>query len=263
MKPVGIDRNRIVIILGIETSCDETAAAVVRGGKEILSSVIASQVSVHGPFGGVVPELASRKHLEYIIPVIAAALERAGMSGEELDLLAATQGPGLVGSLLVGLSAAKAMAYALDKPLVAVNHLEGHIQAAFLSGSIPENPFICLVVSGGHTALYRVDPDGGSQLLGATRDDAAGEAFDKIAKLLNIGYPGGVAIDRLSSGADPNSIKFPRPRLEKESLEFQLQRLKDRRRQFCTHARSACFRLGPKRGLQAGGFRGELPGSCR
>ena len=215
-----------MIILGIETSCDETAAAVVRDGKEILSSVIASQVSIHGPYGGVVPELASRKHLEYIIPVIQNALEKAGVSARELDALAVTQGPGLVGALLVGLSAAKAMAYALAKPLIAVNHLDGHIQAAFLSGSIPQNPFICLVVSGGHTALYRVDPDGGSRLLGATRDDAAGEAFDKIAKLLNIGYPGGVAIDKLASGANPKAIQFPRSRFEKESLEFSFSGLK-------------------------------------
>jgi N6-L-threonylcarbamoyladenine synthase len=215
-----------VIILGIETSCDETAAAVVRDGNEILSSVVASQVSIHGPYGGVVPELASRKHLEYIIPVIENALERAGVPARELDALAVTQGPGLVGALLVGLSAAKAMAYALGKPLIAVNHLEGHIQAAFLSGSIPANPFICLVVSGGHTALYKVDPDGGSRLLGATRDDAAGEAFDKIAKLLNIGYPGGVAIDKLASGANPKAIQFPRSRFEKESLEFSFSGLK-------------------------------------
>ncbi len=215
-----------MIVLGIETSCDETAAAVVRDGKEILSSVIASQVSIHGPYGGVVPELASRKHLEYIIPVIESALEKAGISSEELDVLGVTQGPGLVGALLVGLSAAKAMAYALDKPLIAVNHLEGHIQAAFISSGIPENPFICLVVSGGHTALYRVDQEGGSRLLGATRDDAAGEAFDKIAKLIGIGYPGGVAIDKLAFGANPEAIQFPRSRFEKESLEFSFSGLK-------------------------------------
>ncbi len=215
-----------MIILGIETSCDETAAAVVRDGKEILSSVIASQVSIHGPYGGVVPELASRKHLEYIIPVIESALGKAGVSCEELDVIGVTQGPGLVGALLVGLSAAKAMAYALAKPLIAVNHLDGHMQAAFLSGLMPDNPFICLVVSGGHTALYRVDQDGGSRLLGATRDDAAGEAFDKIAKLLGIGYPGGIAIDKLASGANPEAIQFPRSRFGKESLEFSFSGLK-------------------------------------
>jgi N6-L-threonylcarbamoyladenine synthase len=174
----------------------------------------------------VVPELASRKHVEYILPVIESALEKSGVSSRELNAIAVTQGPGLVGALLVGLSAAKAMAYALNKPLIAVNHLEGHIQAAFLSAGIPENPFICLVVSGGHTALYRVDPDGGSMLLGATRDDAAGEAFDKIAKFLGIGYPGGIAIDRLAAGANPGSIQFPRSRFEKESLEFSFSGLK-------------------------------------
>jgi N6-L-threonylcarbamoyladenine synthase len=215
-----------LIILGIETSCDETAAAVVRQGKEVLSSVVASQVSIHSPYGGVVPELASRKHLEYIIPVIESALQKADVSGEELDALAVTQGPGLVGALLVGLSAAKAMAYALGKPLIAVNHLDGHIQAAFLSCDIPAGPFICLVVSGGHTALYRVDQDGGSRLLGATRDDAAGEAFDKIAKLLGLGYPGGILIDKLASGANPDAIRFPRSRMEKESLEFSFSGLK-------------------------------------
>ena len=180
-----------MVILGIETSCDETAAAVVRDGKEILSNVIASQVPVHAPYGGVVPELASRKHLEYIIPIIEKALGDSSISARELDAIAATQGPGLVGALLVGLSAAKAMAYALRKPLIPVNHLDGHIQAAFLSENMPQEPFVCLVVSGGHTALYRVDADGSSLLLGATRDDAAGEAFDKVAKMLGIGYPGG------------------------------------------------------------------------
>jgi N6-L-threonylcarbamoyladenine synthase len=215
-----------LLILGIETSCDETAAAVVRHGKEVLSSVVASQVSLHSPYGGVVPELASRKHLEYIIPVVESALRKAGVSGEDLDALAVTQGPGLVGALLVGLSTAKAMAYALGKPLIAVNHLDGHIQAAFLSCNIPESPFICLVVSGGHTAIYRVDPKGGNRLLGATRDDAAGEAFDKIAKLLGIGYPGGIAIDKLASGANPEAIRFPRSRLEKESFEFSFSGLK-------------------------------------
>jgi N6-L-threonylcarbamoyladenine synthase len=199
---------------------------VVRQGKEVLSSVVASQVSIHGPYGGVVPELASRKHLEYIIPVIESALQKAGVSGEELDALAVTQGPGLVGALLVGLSAAKAMAYALGKPLIAVNHLDGHIRAAFLSCTVPEGPFICLVVSGGHTALYRVERDGSSRLLGATRDDAAGEAFDKIAKLLGLGYPGGIVIDKLASGANPDAIRFPRSRMEKESLEFSFSGLK-------------------------------------
>ena len=215
-----------MLILGIETSCDETAAAVVRGGNEILSGVVASQVAVHGPYGGVVPELASRKHLEHIIPVIESALRKANCTGESLDAIAVTQGPGLVGALLVGLSAAKAMAYALDKPLIPVNHLEGHIQAAFLGDAQPQDSFICLVVSGGHTALYRVAPDGTSLLLGATRDDAAGEAFDKVAKLLDIGYPGGIVIDRLAARGNPNAFHFPRSRFDRESLEFSFSGLK-------------------------------------
>ncbi len=215
-----------MVILGIETSCDETAAAVVRDGKDILSGVIASQVPVHSPYGGVVPELASRKHLEYIIPIIEKALDDSSVSRHDLDAIAVTQGPGLVGALLVGLSAAKAMAYALRKPLIPVNHLHGHIQAAFLSEDMPQEPFVCLVVSGGHTVLYRVDADGSSQLLGATRDDAAGEAFDKVAKILGIGYPGGVAIERLAAGANPRAIYFPRSRFEKDSLEFSFSGLK-------------------------------------
>jgi N6-L-threonylcarbamoyladenine synthase len=224
--------NRIIfekenmVILGIETSCDETAAAVVRDGKDILSGVIASQVPVHSPFGGVVPELASRKHLEYIIPIIQKALDDAGLCGPELDAVAVTRGPGLVGALLVGLSAAKALAYALRKPLIPVNHLDGHIEAAFLSESMPREPFVCLVVSGGHTALYKVDPDSGNLLLGATRDDAAGEAFDKVAKILSIGYPGGVAIQNLALGANPKAINFPRSRFDKDSLEFSFSGLK-------------------------------------
>ncbi|MGC8492596.1 MAG: tRNA (adenosine(37)-N6)-threonylcarbamoyltransferase complex transferase subunit TsaD [Syntrophobacteraceae bacterium] len=215
-----------MVILGIETSCDETAAAVVRDGKEILSNVIASQVPVHSPYGGVVPELASRKHLEYIIPVVEKALADSSVGAKELDAIAVTQGPGLVGALLVGVSAAKAMAYALGKPLIPVNHLNGHIQAAFLAADMPCEPFVCLVVSGGHTALYRVGAEGSSVLLGATRDDAAGEAFDKVAKILGIGYPGGVAIDRLAVGANPRAIQFPRSRFEKDSLEFSFSGLK-------------------------------------
>ncbi len=215
-----------MVILGVETSCDETAAAVVRDGKEILSGVIASQVPVHAPFGGVVPELASRKHLEYIIPIIEKALFDSGIAAGEIDAVGVTRGPGLVGALLVGLSAAKAMAYALRKPLIGVNHLDGHIEAAFLSENMPQEPFICLVVSGGHTALYKVEPEKGNVLLGATRDDAAGEAFDKVAKILSIGYPGGVAIQNLALGANPKAIHFPRSRFDKDSLEFSFSGLK-------------------------------------
>ena len=215
-----------MLILGIESSCDETAAAVVRDGREILSNVVASQTLIHGPFGGVVPELASRKHMEVILPLIERALGDADVKASGLDAIAVTQGPGLVGALLVGLCAAKAMAYALKKPLLAVNHLEGHIHSAFLGGSPPARSFVSLVVSGGHTALYAVEPDGATRLLGSTLDDAAGEAFDKVAKLLGLGYPGGIVIDRLASKGDPQAIPFPRAYLEKDSLHFSFSGLK-------------------------------------
>ncbi len=215
-----------MLILGIESSCDETAAAVVEDGREVLSDVVASQACIHGPYGGVVPELASRKHLEYIIPVIDMALGKAGCGPDKLDAIAATQGPGLVGALLVGLGAAKAMAYAHGIPFIPVNHLEGHIQAAFLGDEQPAGPFACLVVSGGHTAVYRVETDCTTTLLGATRDDAAGEAFDKIAKMLDIGYPGGIAMDRLASKGNPEAVHFPRSRFDKGSLEFSFSGLK-------------------------------------
>lgn len=215
-----------MLILGIESSCDETAAAVVEDGKRVLSDVVASQIAVHTPYGGVVPELASRMHVEAILPVIARALDEAKIERHELDAIAVTQGPGLVGAILVGLSAAKAMAFALNKPLVAVNHLEGHMQAAFVGREPLENPYVCLVVSGGHSALYRVDPDGKSHLLGTTRDDAAGEAFDKVAKLLGLGYPGGVVIDRLSAQGNPRAFQFPKAFLEKDSLEFSFSGIK-------------------------------------
>lgn len=215
-----------MLILGIESSCDETAASVVEDGKRILSDVVASQIAVHTPYGGVVPELASRKHVEAVLPVIAQALEESGVSADRLDAIAATQGPGLVGALLVGLSAAKAMAYALDKPLIAVNHLDGHIQAAFLGREPLDRRYVCLVASGGHTAIYEADPMGRNRLLGSTRDDAAGEAFDKVAKLLGLGYPGGVVIDRLAAGGDPKAVQFPRAYFDKNSLEFSFSGVK-------------------------------------
>jgi N6-L-threonylcarbamoyladenine synthase len=215
-----------MIILGIESSCDETAAAIVEDGKRILADVVASQVAVHSPFGGVVPELASRQHVEAILPVIAQALADAGLGLDALDAVAVTQGPGLVGSLLVGLSAAKAMAYALGKPLIAVNHLEGHIRAAFMEREPPEEPFVCLVVSGGHTSLYLHDPDGTAECLGGTRDDAAGEAFDKVAKLLNLGYPGGVIIDRLAEQGNAQAFTLPRSYLAMDSLDFSFSGIK-------------------------------------
>jgi tRNA N6-adenosine threonylcarbamoyltransferase len=204
-------------ILGIESSCDETAAAVVRSGEELISNVVYSQIATHQPFGGVVPELASREHLRAIVPVVRKALEDAGKTYETIDAIAVTQGPGLAGALLVGLSYAKGLAYAFDKPLIAVNHLEGHIHAVLLEERQKGNhdlqfPVLALVVSGGHTHLYlaeRQDAGWTYRNIGRTRDDAAGEAFDKVAKLLELGYPGGPVIDFLAQHGNPSAVKFP------------------------------------------------------
>ena len=215
-----------MIVLGIESSCDETAAALVEDGRHILSSVVSSQVAIHRPYGGVVPELASRQHVKVIIPVISQALQRADLEMSSVDGIAVTQGPGLVGSLLVGIGVAKGLAYATGKPLVAVNHLEGHIQAAFMNESQPCFPVVALVVSGGHTNLYLVEDFGRIELLGRTRDDAAGEAFDKVAKFLNLGYPGGVVIDSLARKGNPQAVSFPRAYLEKGSLDFSFSGIK-------------------------------------
>ena len=201
-----------MIVLGLETSCDETAAAVLDGGRKVLASVVASQDDIHGPYGGVVPELASRRHLEVVVPVLRRALDTAGTRLGDLDGIAVTQGPGLVGSLLVGCSVAKALAYVGRTPLVGVNHLEGHIYACFLTEPSPAYPFLALVVSGGHTALYLAPERGRYGRIGATRDDAAGEAFDKVAKLLGLGYPGGPIIERVARSGDPAAIKFRPPR---------------------------------------------------
>ncbi|HON59498.1 MAG TPA: tRNA (adenosine(37)-N6)-threonylcarbamoyltransferase complex transferase subunit TsaD [Smithella sp.] len=212
-----------MLVLGIESSCDETAAAVVRNGK-ILSNIIASQVAVHAPYGGVVPEIASRKHMEAIYYVLKQALAEAQIALEDLEGVAVTRGPGLIGSLLVGLSVAKSLACALQIPLVGVNHLEGHIAASFLAERKPKPPFIALVVSGGHTSIYRADDYHEFVLLGQTRDDAAGEAFDKAAKLLNLGYPGGVVIDQLAKSGNPEAVHFPRAM--KDSMDFSFSGLK-------------------------------------
>lgn len=213
-----------MLVLGIETSCDETAAAVVEDGRRIRSSIIASQVELHSKYGGVVPEIASRKHMETIMPVIRKALDDAGVTLSNIEGIAVTRGPGLVGSLLVGLSFAKALAFALDIPCIGVNHLEGHVAAIFLSDVYPEFPFIALVVSGGHTNIYLAKAFQNFISLGQTRDDAAGEAFDKAAKLLNIGYPGGVVIDKLAKKGSRDMIKFPRAM--RESLDFSFSGLK-------------------------------------
>ncbi len=225
-----------MIILGIETSCDETAAAVVADGKQILSSVISSQVATHHPYGGVVPELASRKHIEAIVPVVNTAISDAGMDSKSLDAIAVTRGPGLVGALLVGFCFAKAFGFALEVPCVGINHLEGHINSVFLESDPPPFPFVALLASGGHTSIYHVTSHTRYELMGQTRDDAAGEAYDKVAKMLGLGYPGGAVIDRLAGKGDSENINFPRPFLDKSTFDFSFSGLKTAvRRYIQTH----------------------------
>jgi N6-L-threonylcarbamoyladenine synthase len=215
-----------MLVLGIESSCDETAAALVRDGREMVSSVISSQVEIHKRFGGVVPELASREHLDKIVPVVEEALARAQVGARDVDGIAVTQGPGLVGSLLVGLSYAKAMAYALAKPLVGVNHIEGHIYSVVFENPPIEYPAFALVVSGGHTNLFLVPAPGKYKVLARTRDDAAGEAFDKVAKMLGLGYPGGPVIERLAREGDPRAVPFSVPRMGDGLPDFSFSGLK-------------------------------------
>lgn len=212
-------------ILGIETSCDETSAAVVADGGQILSDIVASQTDLHAKFGGIVPEIASRKHVELIGPVIREALDSAGLDFKDMDAVAVTNRPGLVGALLVGVSAAKAISASLNIPLIGVHHLEGHIYANFLVNPALTFPFVCLVVSGGHTDLVLVRNHGDYELLGRTRDDAAGEAFDKSARVLGLGYPGGPIIDRLAAKGNPDAVRFPRAKLD-DTLDFSFSGLK-------------------------------------
>ncbi len=217
-------------ILAIESSCDETAAAVIEDETNVLSSVVASQFPVHGKYGGVVPELASREHLRAIVPVVREALERAGLTWSGIDAIAATSGPGLAGSLLVGLTYAKAISFATGIPLIAVNHIEGHIHAVILEavrrGNPVEFPALALIVSGGHTHLFEAREAGVYKLLGRTRDDAAGEAFDKVAKLLGFGYPGGPVIDRMAPYGDPRGVRFTLARMKGNTLDFSFSGLK-------------------------------------
>ncbi|MZG54355.1 MAG: tRNA (adenosine(37)-N6)-threonylcarbamoyltransferase complex transferase subunit TsaD [Nitrospinae bacterium] len=214
-----------MLVLGLETSCDDTAAAVLQDGKKLLSNIINDQTRVHSRFGGIVPELAGRSHVDQVQKVIRQSLESAQVELSQIDLIAVTVGPGLIGSLLVGVNAAKGISYGLGIPLVGVNHLEGHLLAIFLQNQI-EFPFISLVVSGGHTDLYRVDNFGQYKNLGRTRDDAAGESFDKVAKMLGQKYPGGPIIEKLAKDGDPGSHQFPRAYLEKGSLDFSFSGLK-------------------------------------
>lgn len=215
-----------MLVLGIESSCDETAAAVVRDGHQVLSSVVASQVAVHHPYGGVVPELASRKHIEAIVPVVNGAVAKANITADQIDGVAVTQGPGLVGSLLVGFSFAKGFAYGHGIPWIGVDHLEGHINSVFLEPAPPPFPFVALLVSGGHTSIYHVTSHREFHPMGQTRDDAAGEAYDKVAKMLGLGYPGGVVIDDLAAQGDPGQVFFTRPFLDKQQFDFSFSGIK-------------------------------------
>ena len=215
-----------MLVLGIETSCDETAAAIVRDGREMLSSVIASQIATHKRFGGVVPELASREHLDKIVPIVEEAFTRSNITQDQIDGIAVTVGPGLIGSLLVGVSYAKAMAFALSKPLVGVNHIEGHIYSVCFENPPVEHPALALIVSGGHTNLFFVPNAGKYKVVSRTRDDAAGEAFDKVAKLLGLGYPGGPIIETLARQGNPKSVKFATPRMGDNRPDFSFSGLK-------------------------------------
>lgn len=226
-----------VLILGIETSCDETSAAVVRNGREVLSNVISSQIDMHTLFGGVVPELASRKHIEKINQVIEKALADAGVTLDDLTAIGVTYGPGLVGALLVGVSEAKAIAYAKDLPLVGVHHIEGHVCANFIENKELEPPFLCLIVSGGHTHLVIMKDYGEFEIIGRTRDDAAGEAFDKVARAVGLGYPGGPKVDREAKLGNPHAIEFPRAQIEGAPYDFSFSGLKSAVLNYLNHAR--------------------------
>ena len=213
------------VIMAIESSCDETACAIIKNGHEICANVVSTQIKIHEKFGGVVPEVASRKHLEYIDIVIEEALSESGYTLDELDAVAVTKGPGLIGALLVGLSTAKGLAYAINKPLIGVHHIEGHIYANFLAHQDITLPCICLVVSGGHTNIVKISEHGSYQILGQTVDDAAGEAYDKVARAIGLGYPGGPKIDKLAKEGNPKAIQFPRAKLD-QPLNFSFSGLK-------------------------------------
>jgi N6-L-threonylcarbamoyladenine synthase len=215
-----------MVVLGIESSCDETAAAVVRDGREILSSIISSQIDLHKPFGGVVPELASREHLNKIEPIVKEALQSANVELKDLDAIAVTQGPGLIGSLLVGVCYAKALAFALGKPFIGVNHIEGHVYSVAFENPVVEYPALALIVSGGHTNLFYIPEEGKYKVVARTRDDAAGEAFDKIAKMLGLGYPGGPVIEKLAREGDAKKIKFPIAKISDGRPDFSFSGLK-------------------------------------
>ncbi|WP_317855848.1 tRNA (adenosine(37)-N6)-threonylcarbamoyltransferase complex transferase subunit TsaD [Chakrabartyella piscis] len=221
-----MDEQKDILILAIESSCDETAAAVVKNGREVLSNIISSQIAVHTLYGGVVPEIASRKHIEAIDGVIAQALLEANVTMDEIDAIGVTYGPGLVGALLVGLAEAKAIAFATNKPLVGVHHIEGHISSNYIENKDFEPPYMSLVVSGGHSHLVMVSDYGKYEILGRTRDDAAGEAYDKVARAIGMGYPGGPKVDQAAKLGNPEAIHFPRVYLEEDSYDFSFSGLK-------------------------------------
>ncbi|HIJ59933.1 MAG TPA: tRNA (adenosine(37)-N6)-threonylcarbamoyltransferase complex transferase subunit TsaD [Nitrospirae bacterium] len=227
-----------MLILGIDTSCDDTSAAIVKDGKIILSNIVSSQSEIHTKYGGIVPELASRRHSENIIPVVDLALSKAGIDSHEIDAIAVCHGPGLIGSLLVGCCFVKSFAYILGKPILTVNHLEGHIYSNLIVDNPPQFPFISLIVSGGHTSLYLVKNHGEYKELGKSRDDAAGEAYDKVSKLMGLGYPGGPIIDKLAQKGNPNAFEFPRPYLS-GSLDFSFSGLK-------TSVKNTIKKISPK-----------------
>ena len=255
------ENKKDVLILAIETSCDETAAAVVKNGREVLSNTIYTQIKLHTLFGGVVPEIASRKHIEKINIVIETALKEAGVSLEDIDAIAVTYGPGLVGALLVGVAEAKAIAYATKKPLVGVHHIEGHISANYIEHKELEPPFLCMVASGGHSHLVLVKDYGEYEIIGRTRDDAAGEAFDKVARAIGLGYPGGPKIDKLAKEGNKKAIAFPRAKITDAPDDFSFSGLKS--------AVGAAKRLGIKKVAIAGGvasnssLRAQMEEACR
>lgn len=231
------ENKKDVLILAIESSCDETAAAVVRNGREVLSNVISSQIALHTMFGGVVPEIASRKHIEKINPVITQALADAGVTLDDITAVGVTYGPGLVGALLVGVAEAKAIAYAAKKPLVGVHHIEGHVSANYIENPDLEPPFVCLIVSGGHTHLVIVKDYGEFEIIGRTRDDAAGEAFDKVARAVGLGYPGGPKVDQAARGGNPHAFEFPRAKVEGSPYDFSFSGLKSAVLNHINHAK--------------------------
>ena len=220
------EQKKDVLILAIETSCDETAAAVVKNGREVLSNTIYTQIKLHTMFGGVVPEIASRKHIEKINIVIETALKEADVTLEDIDAIAVTYGPGLVGALLVGVAEAKALAYAAKKPLVGVHHIEGHISVNYIEHKELEPPFLCMVASGGHSHLVLVKGYGEYEIIGRTRDDAAGEAFDKVARAIGLGYPGGPKIEKVAHEGNPHAVEFPRPKITDGEYDFSFSGLK-------------------------------------